>query len=188
MDAPLTPTTPTNPLRRNMNLEAMKMGLMMAGLMIAFSLVLHFSGMILNRGLGSIVYLLIFVGLFLGVKNYRDMQLGGMISFGTAFNMGFRILLYAGLIYSIYSYIYFKTFGHDTLGAMRDMMESELAKTGISESQAESMMDMYRKWVFIPGAMAISSFAGTLFIGAILSLINAAILKRNPESLEPPMP
>ena len=171
-----------------MNAEALKMGLMMAGLMIAFSLTLHFAGMMTNRGLGSIVYLLIFVGLFLGVKNFRDTQLNGIISFGAAFGMGFRILLYAGLVYMIYSYIYFKTFGHDTLGVMRDTMESELAKTGISESQEEQMMDMYRKYVFIPAAMAISAFLGTLLVGAILSLINAAILKRQPETLEPPMP
>lgn len=188
MDAPLTPPRAADPARKQMNSEALKMGLMMGGLMIAYSLVLHFSGMVTNRSLGWIVYALVFAGMFLGTKNYRDNFMGGTMTFGQAFGMSFRILLYAALLYAVYSYIYFKTFGHDTLGVMRDTMMEELDKAGVSESQAEQMMEMYRKWVFIPGAMAISAFLGTLLIGSLLGLINAAILKRLPEQLEPPMP
>ena len=192
MDEPLQPINPTNPLspgRKSMNSEALKMGLMMAGLMIVYALVLHFAGLATNRNLGWIVYALVFAGLYLGVKNYRDTQLNGFMSFGAAFSMGFRILLYAGLIYAIYTYIYFKTFGHDTMKDLLVTVENELAQQEqVSESQAEQMIDMYRNYVFIPGTLAIMSFLGTLFIGCILSLINAAILKRPTEALEPPMP
>ena len=193
MDEPIRPVDPAfsaNPAapRKSMNAEALKMGLMMGGLLIAYSLVLHFAGLLTNRSLGWITYALMFVGVFLGVKNYRDERLGGHISFGTAFAMGFRIVLYAALLLTIYTCIYYKTFGHDTLGVMRDMMLTELAKTEIPESQMDQMIDMYDRWVLIPGAMAVGALLGTVFLGAIISLINAAILKRQPESLEPPMP
>jgi hypothetical protein len=186
---PAPPTIPLQPGRKSMNNEALKMGLMMGALLIAYSLVLHFTGMITNKGLGWISYALMFIGMFLGVKTYRDSQLGGVMSFGQAFGMGFRIVIYAALLLTAYTYLYYKTFGHDMIGVMRDMMLDELAKNEqISESQAETMTEMYNKWVFIPGALAVGAFLGTLFLGTIISLINAAILKRQPEQLEPPMP
>ena len=179
---------PTNPSRKTMNSEALKMGLMMGGLLIAYMLVLHFAGLMTSKPLGWISYALVLAGIYLGVKNYRDAFQGGYISFGQAFGMGFRIVLYASLLLTVYTYIYYKTFGHDTIGTLKDMMMNELAKSEVSESQAEQVSEIYERWVFIPGALAIGSLLGTLFMGALLSLVNAAILKRENQVLEPPMP
>jgi hypothetical protein len=180
-------TTDPQP-RKAMNAEALKMGLMMGALLVAYSLVLHFAGLMTNKSLGWISYALVLAGVYLGVKNYRDHHQGGFITFGQAFGMGFRIVLYASLLLAVFTYIYYKTFGHDTIGVLKDMMMTELSKSEVSEAQAEQVSGIYERWVFIPGTLAIGTFVGTLVMGVLLSLVNAAILKRENDVLERPMP
>jgi len=56
------------------------------------------------KGLEWLGYLIMVVALsmiFVGIKRYRDQELGGVIKFGTAFRLGLGISLVAGVIYVV---------------------------------------------------------------------------------------
>ena len=56
------------------------------------------------KGLEVLGYLIMVVALsviFVGIKRYRDRELGGVIKFGTAIRLGLGISLVAGLIYVV---------------------------------------------------------------------------------------
>lgn len=174
------PYDPNRPTQSSMNTEAIKMGALMALLLIGYSLILQYTGMIQNRGLGSISFVLIMLGLFLGVKNYRDTYLEGWITFGQAFNMGFRILLYASIIYAVYTYVFLKFIDYSQLIEARRLAEEEILNNpDLSEEAVEQALNFSRKYILIPGTMAILAFFSNLLIGSILAVINAALLKRN---------
>ncbi len=108
----------------------------------------------------------------MAVKKHRDEDLGGFITFGRAFGVGFLVTLVISAITAVWVYFYFGFIDPDMATAI---MENSLAQQGIED---DAMIDQMKFW-FSPGAMAIYGLIGSLFFGAILSLIVAAVMKKN---------
>src|SRR5438046_2953372 len=102
------PYDPKSVKPASVNGPAMKMALMMSGMLIVYTLVLYIAGQSTNKGLGWINYILILTGLILASINFRDKENHGFITFGRAFYFGFMIVLFASLVYGIFMYIYLK--------------------------------------------------------------------------------
>jgi len=179
------PYDPKSVKPANVNGPAMKMALMMSGMLIVYTLVLYIAGQGANKGLGWINYILILTGLILASINFRDKENQGYITFGRAFYFGFMIVLFASLIYGIFMYIYLKFIAHDIITQMLRITEDQMMAKKLPEEQAEQAMKWTKK-LLVPGAMAIMTFIFTLFLGTILSLISAAITKRETPPNAPP--
>lgn len=108
----------------------------------------------------------------MAVKKHRDEDLGGFITFGRAFGVGFLVTLVLSVITAVWVYVYFGFVDPDMATTI---MENSLAQQGIED---DAMIDQMKFW-FSPGAMAIYGLLGSLFFGAILSLIIAAVMKKN---------
>ena len=68
---------------------------------------------------GALGYLIMLVALsviFIGIKRYRDRELGGVIRFGKAFLVGLGISAFAGVIYVISWEIYLKSTDYTFIG------------------------------------------------------------------------
>lgn len=109
----------------------------------------------------------------MAVKKHRDEDLGGFVTFGRAFGVAFLVTLVISVITAVWVYIYFGFVDPDMAAAI---MENSLAQQGIED---DAMIDQMKFW-FSPVAMAIYGLLGSLFFGAILSLIVAAVMKKNP--------
>lgn len=101
---------------------------------------------------------------FFGIKQYRDKELNGAISFGKAFSVGVLISVFVGigfgLIDALYTAVINPTFMEDYVSRMRAQgFEGEIPQWSSAQ-------------------MALLMFVTVVLIGIIISLISALTLKR----------
>lgn len=114
--------------------------------------------------------------IFFGIRNYRDNQLGGYISFGTAFKMGALTALLASTIYVVVWLFYYYLFVPDfidvyTSHVLRNCAASDLpAKT----REMANLKEMYKN----PLLVILLTYMEALPLGLVIALISALILKK----------
>lgn len=118
---------------------------------------------------------------YVGVKNYRDKQNGGVISFGKALQLGLLISLVACTIYVVawgIDYIFFIPDFMEKFSAhmIKTAQESGKSAAEISKqvAQAKQWKELYKS----PLWFALFTYAEIVPTGLIISLIVALILKR----------
>ncbi len=130
--------------------------------------------------IGYLSMLVAFSLIYVAVKNYRDKQNGGLISFGKAFTMGLFIALIASTMYVIvwaFVYHYFMPDFMDRYAAQ--MIESAKATANAAELQVKiAEMDKYKEMYKNPLFFALMTYAEILPVGLLVSLITGFILKR----------
>ena len=163
----------------------LKWGLITGMVYVIFSLISNMMGIQQsgNRVLGflvlTVLMIVTFFTIFLGVKETRDEDLGGYLTFGQGFMTGFKIALIAGLISAVFTLIYSKFIDPDFAEKMMAGVEDQWDKAGMPEEQRE----VARKWtsyMFNPFILSAFSLFSALFWGVIKSLIAGAILKKDP--------
>jgi uncharacterized membrane protein (DUF106 family) len=125
----------------------------------------------------SIVILVIFL------KKYRASQ-EGFISFLDAFLFGLIALVAAGIISSIFSYLFMKFFDpnymKNILEAQKEWLENYLSAKGLSEDQIEQQLMKIDKQANIPLLKStLKSLAWNVGFSAIVALIVGAVMKKN---------
>lgn len=139
-----------------------------------------FSG---NMWLGYSSMLLAFSLIFVGIKNVRDKYNGGYISFGKGFKVGMYIALIASTVYVITWLIEYYLFIPDFMDKYLAHVLREATKEGATAAELKSKKDemaMYTNMYKTPFGVIVLTYLEVLPIGLIISLIAAAILKRNP--------
>ena len=127
----------------------------------------------------KIITFLLSYGVFIMViyftQSTHRKELGNYITYGRAFSTGFKVAAYAGLFIGILYAVYFKVLDPSALDKIAD---TAIEKAGDNEQQIKGveMMKPYM-WIFATFTAAISY---TIF-GLIVSLITAAIIKREPK-------
>lgn len=121
-------------------------------------------------------------GLVLAVRKHRDQELGGFITFGRAFGVGFLTMLVLGLITAVWTYLFFNFIATDMLELIKQAsIDRMVEKQGMSVDQAEQAMNNpITKSMMNPVAFTGFALVGILFIGSIFALIVAAIMRKSP--------
>lgn len=146
------------------------------------------AGMAMNGGAGSMVqgYLTMLVVLsliFVGVKRYRDKDLGGVIKFLPAFGLGVGIAAVAGVFYvlsweaslQLTDFAWMESYKQGTIAGYEanGLTGDELAE---KVATLESMMASYTNPFFrLP-----MTFLEIFPVGLVVALVSAALL-RNPK-------
>lgn len=143
---------------------------------------IHFSGG--EGGASSQVfgYLVMLVALsliFVGVKRYRDRDLGGIIKFGPAFLLGLAIAGFAGLAYIIGWEAYLAVSGFDYSAAYTEGVIEAKREAGVTGAELdkviadmEAMQQMYANPLFrLP-----LTFMEIFPVGLLVALVSAALL------------
>ena len=155
---------------------ALKYAIITALAMFIFSIILYITGMYLKSNVNLLTYIIMLAGLVFAVKDRRDKDLGGMISFGEGFKTGFLFCMITGVITVVFSLIMMNFIAPEMIG--------EILK-GLPDDQVEMAMEWTRKFTS-PIWITIWSLVSTAFFGAILSLIVAAIFKKDHQQLQQP--
>ena len=120
--------------------------------------------------------------IFVGIKNFRDKQNGGTITFGKGFLLGLMISLVASTLYVITWGVEFHFFMPDFMDKYSAMQISQLhesGKTGAEIDQAVKGIEQasynYKNNIFF---FAMYTYMEILPVGVIITLISALILKR----------
>jgi hypothetical protein len=130
-----------------------------------------------NSGVKFLGYIPFVAFLFLAQKEYRD-QLGGFLTFGQGFSAGFRYAVIAGLMLAVFIYIYLTFLSPQILDQSIASQQDKFKEQGMSAEQIEKANEIGKKYGSLIGASGAA--IGTAVIGAILSLIGAAIFKKEP--------
>ena len=118
----------------------------------------------------------------MGTKSYRDKVLGGTISYGKALAAGVLIAVFAGILSSLFSFILTTWIDPDMVEKGFKVMEEKFQNRGMSDDQVEMIMNRVRENASTVKTL-IYGILGFAILGTIISLITAAILKKEENPL-----
>jgi hypothetical protein len=154
-------------------------GLIIAALIVLFAIITNFLGLTQQKGLGALQYLIILGGLILFVNQYGKAN-NYTESFGNLFAFGFKTTAVFTAIYIVFIVIFFLIFP-DIKEKSLEMARQQMEENGkFSDADIERGVEMARKffWVGVVGGSTIFF----IIIGAIGSLLGAAITKKRPNN------
>ncbi len=138
-----------------------------------------------SQAVGYLIMLVALSLIFVGVKRYRDQELGGTIKFGPALLLGLSIVGVAGIMYVLGWEVYLASTDYAFAQQYADSILAAKEQAGASAEEIEktaasmkSFVDMYANpFIRLP-----ITFSEIFPVGLIIALISAALL-RNPKVL-----
>src|SRR4051812_38793997 len=152
-------------------------GVIIGAISIAYTIILYLMNLMTNKALGFVSYAILLVGLIIFVNLYGNAN-NNRLSFGNLFAYGFKTTAIVALMFIVFIVIWnvlFPEYKEKGFEMARQQMEDQ---GKLSESQIDQGLDIARRffWVFAIGATVLFM----AIIGAIGSLIGAAITKKRP--------
>ncbi len=158
---------------------ALKWGVYTGIALIIFDLVLYVLGMKSADGSNPVQYLgfLFFIGfVVMAIKSH--VQSNGYMSYGQGLGAGLLTSLIAGALIGVYVYLFATVIAPEFMDGAMDGIKDQWEAQGMSDEQIEQA-EGFAGMFMSPGVMAISSIFSYGFIGLIISLIAAAVFKRD---------
>jgi hypothetical protein len=124
-----------------------------------------------------ISYLLLVLFIVIGIKSYRDEELGGYISYGKSLGTGILISLCGGVISGFFTLIFFAYIDPSMSQKIIEASYQSLVEQGMSESQIESAMEGVQMFM-TPTWLFVFSILGSGFMGLIFSLLISVFLRK----------
>ena len=155
----------------------MKYGVILGLASFAFGMVLFMTNQTGNTALSLITYAIIIGAIVMAIREYKSLT-GGFISFKKAFGLGFLTSLIGGVISSLGTFVYVMI-DQTAIPRMIDQTRMELEK---NPDMTEEMIDMtmgFTEKLMSPVPLLLVGIVSSLFAGAIISLIIAAIMKKD---------
>ena len=152
-------------------------GLIIAGLLVVYQIIINFMGLTQVRSLGILQFLIIIGGLIYFVNQYGKAN-NNAVTFGNLFAFGFKataVFTVINIIFMIIFFLIFPEMKEEALESARKQMEDN---PKLTDDQIDQALEMSRKffWVGVIG----STMLFMIIIGAIGSLIGAAVTKKRP--------
>ncbi|MCE3278095.1 MAG: hypothetical protein K0S44_286 [Bacteroidetes bacterium] len=120
--------------------------------------------------------------IFVGIKNYRDKQNSGTITFGKAFVIGFMISLIASTLYVLTWAVEFHFFMPDFIDKYSAMQVQQMHDSGMSGPALDEALKNIETTSYNyknnPFFFAAYTYMEILPVGVLITLISALILKR----------
>lgn len=165
--------------------NALIYGLLTAVFSIVFSVITYILELPYKSPVMYLSFIILLAGIVYGTLQYRNLYMGGYITYSKAFLSGFIIVLVASLVTSLYSYVFFRFIDPAYLERIivqaMEQTEAKMLEQGLSEDQMGPALEMTRKFMS-PLIMSVFSVLGSAVFGAILSLIAAAFIKKEDNS------
>lgn len=134
---------------------------------------------------GYLVMLVAMTFMFVGVKRYRDIELGGVIRFKPAFLMGLAIAVVAAFAYILVWEIYLASTGYRFMDDYLAGIARDLQARGRSAAEIAREMEGF-EWMRAnypnPLIRIPLTFSEIFPVGLLVALVSAALL-RNPRLL-----
>jgi hypothetical protein len=147
--------------------------------LIAYSLLMFVLDIDHESKLTWFSYLIMAGGLFWAMVSVRDNYFNGFVSYGKAFGIGFWVVLFAAVITSLFTYIYFHYLDPGMIDEILLKAEEAMLEgnPNISDEQLEQTLAMTEKFTS-PLMISVWAFIANVIFGTILSLIIAIFAKR----------
>ena len=157
-------------------------GAILGAISIAFSIIVYVFNLYEMSSINYISSGLVFAGLIYGGILYAN-QNNNNVTFGNVFAHGFKTTAVLIVISSVYTVLAFKVLFPDMLEKVLDISRKKMMENPkMTDEMIEQAMAMTKKY-FIPFALG-GSIIGTGILGAIGSVIGAAVAKKNPNPFD----
>ena len=157
---------------------AMKWGLYLGMIMIAYSMILQVTDQVTNQSLSYVNYLFMAVLIYFAQKSFKD-DGNGFMSYSKGLGVGTMVSAVGGAISSVFTFIYLTFIDDSMIAIMLEKAEMDMIDRGDPEAQIEQAMFFTEKMMTPPILALLGLFFVVLF-GFILSLIISAVNK-NPD-------
>ena len=156
--------------------NAIKFGLIggLGGIII--SLILFFANLQYESWSKWLQLLVMIVAIVVGEKAIAAANKNKVVSFGALFGAGMLITTIIAIISIVYFFFYSNFIEANFIDNLLDVSRAQMAEKGLSEEQVDAAIQMSKKFMS-PGIMMGISLISSLIMGAIVSLISAAIFK-----------
>lgn len=156
-------------------------GVIITLLLIVFGLVIYFTNQMENTTMGYIQYVILIIGVIWSCTSFAK-QMNGNVTFGNVFAHGFKTTAVVAALLAVYTFISVKFLFPDIVDKSMEIAKKKMESSGnnMSDEQIQRSLDMVRKF-FVPFAIG-SILVIFAIVGAISSLIGAAVAKKNPQS------
>lgn len=161
---------------------AVKNGLIIGVVLIIISLIHQLMGWTSSIAMTMLVFflsvILYIVASYRAIKEHRDIDLGGGISFGRAFFTGFVAAVTAGVIGAVFAIVYINFIDPDSIEKSMEMAADMMERMGASEDDIDQAMAEAEEKASNPISLFIQNAGTSMFFGIVCSLILAAIMKK----------
>lgn len=129
-----------------------------------------------NDIVGYAAMVVMFSLIFFGVRNYRNKQLNGFITFGKAFKTGVLIALVGSTIYVLVWLFYYYLFVPDFIDAYTKRVLNTCSASDLESKTKEmaNFKEMYKNPLFV----ILITYSEVLPVGVIVALVSALLLKK----------
>lgn len=131
--------------------------------------------------LGYLIMLVALSVIFVAIKRYRDQELGGVITFGTAVMIGLGISVVAGVVYVAIWEFYLAQTNYAFIDDYVDSVIAAKEAEGIVAAELENIvtdMETLRRQYAKPAFRLPMTFLEIFPVGLLITLISAAILRK----------
>jgi hypothetical protein len=154
-------------------------GLTIAAILVVYSILLNYMDLSQNQSMGWLSYIILVGGLILFINLYGKAK-NHQVTFGNLFSYGFKATAIITLImiaFIIIFFLAFPEFKDKIVDAAREGMEKQGKMT---DDQIDQGIEMFeRNFILFSAGGALFMY---LILGAIGSLIGAAITKKQPRN------
>jgi amino acid transporter len=129
-----------------------------------------------NDVVGYTALVVVFSLTFFGIRNYRNKELNGEISFGKAFKTGVLIAFAGSTMYVVVWLFYYYLFVPDFIDVFipHVLKETSPADLPAKTKEMANFKEMYKNPVFV----VLITYSEVFPIGLIVALVSALVLKR----------
>ncbi len=157
---------------------AWQKGLLISLVLIVIGLIIYFAGQAQNKAIGWIQFCIMMGAIIWACINFAK-QMQGNVTFGNVFAHGFKVTAAIAAITAVYAFLAFKFIYPELIDAsIEEARKNMEAKGNVSDDQIKQALDMMKRF-FIPFAIG-GTLIMSAILGAVASLIGAAVAKKNP--------
>lgn len=160
---------------------ALPYGVILALITIVLSVIVYVMGMAYEQPWWQSLlnFAIMIACIVYGLKAFKKAN-GGFLSLGEALKTGLAIALIAGLIGSIFTYLFVTVIEPDFVVNMLEVTETKMIdqNPNMTEEQMEMALGMTES-MMKPGIMVAFGIIASLFFGFIISLVSGLIMKQN---------
>lgn len=154
---------------------AVRYGLITGMIMLIYTLMLYMTDMFMNKTLAYLSFLILIGGIVMAYREYKTRNQGFM-SYGKGLSLAILLSVIAGLMVSVFQYLYMKFIDDTIMKKVMDNQLEEYEKSGMSEEQIDRVVEMSEKWA-IPEMVLVSGPLSYLIAGLLIGLVVAAFMR-----------
>ncbi len=157
----------------------LKYALLTSAVIIIWSLIIYLTGLdrsAAGKYLNYASYPIMILFIVLAVNEEKSLN-GGYLGFDPAFKTGFFMMLVVAAIMGAFTYVYFSYINPGIMDLASEKARESMEDRDMSKEEIERAM-RYAKFFMSSGAMTAMAFFLNIILGAVFSLIIAAIMKK----------